>query len=243
MATCTAGVATVNNANTTAYAAGTFTPALSDLLVCLVATTGSIEPTAAGAVSDNRGGTYYKAAFSTRNSANSIYTFVRNQLVSSAVSHILTFTCGGDAATGAVILVYRVSGMTRAGSIAVKQIATQIGLAAGGTPTVVFSVACLTGNTVIGVVGTAQNPAALTPPSGWTESAAPLFDTGTTTPAAGCEGCHINSGFTSTTVTWGSVSSGISGSIAVELDTTLAPIGGRQAIKIRNQAVKRASIF
>jgi hypothetical protein len=241
MATCTNAIADVDTSNTTAYVVTTFTPALNDLLVVLVATSGSVEPTAAGSVSDDRGGTYYKAGFANRSGTASVYIFVRNQLVASAVGHILTFTCGGDAATGCCILVYRVSGMTRAGSIAVKQIATQSNLGAGGTPTVTFGSACLTSNPVIGTVGSSVNPVTVTPPSGFTEPAG--FDTGTTTPTQSIEGCHINSGFTSTTVTWGSTSAGSSGSVAVELDTTLPPIGGRQAVKIRNQAVKRASIF
>jgi len=246
MATCTAGATTAaDTSNTSTYALGTFTPALSDLLVILVATSGSVEPTAAGAVTDDRGGTYYKAAFSTRSgAASSNYIFVRNQLVASAVGHIVTFTCTGDAATGACILPYQVAGMTRAGSSAVRQTATQTGLAAGNTPSVVFSVACLTGNAVIGMVGCAQNPAAITPPSGWTEPASPVFDTGYGTPAAGIEGCHINSGFTSTTVTWGSTSSGASGSVAVELDTTLPAIGGRQPVKlVTKQSIQRASLW
>ena len=244
MATCTAAVGFASTSNVSSYAAGTFTPALSDLIVVIVATSGSIEPTAAGAVSDDRGGTYHKAAFSTRSgAASSNYIFVRNQLVASAVGHIVTFVCPGDAATGACIMVYRVLGVARTGVSAVKQVATQTGLGAGGTPTVVFPAACLTANAVIGMVGAAQNPAALTPPSGWTESASPLFDNGYNTPASGCEGCHINSGFTSTTVTWGSTSSGASGSVAVELDISLPIIGGRQPIRFRNQAVKRASIY
>jgi hypothetical protein len=246
MATCTAGATTAaDTSNTTSYALGTFTPALSDLLVILVATAGSIEPTAAGACTDDRGGTYYKANFATRSGvASSIYAFVRNQLVASAVGHIVTFTCTGDAATGCCILPYRVSGMTRAGSSAVRQSTFATGIAAGATPAATFSIACLTGNAVIGVVGTAQNPAALTPPSGWTEPSSPSFDIGVGTPAQGIEGCHINSGFTGTTVTWGSTSSGACGVVVVELDTTLPAVGGRFPIKFVNkQSIQRASVW
>jgi hypothetical protein len=246
MATCTAGATTAaDTSNTTSYALGSFTPALNDLLVILVATAGSIEPTAAGACTDDRGGTYYKANFATRSgAASSIYAFVRNQLVASAVGHVVTFTCTGDAATGACILPYRVSGMTRAGSSAVRQSAQTTGIAAGGTPAATFSVACLTGNPVICVLGSAANPAAVTPPSGFTEPSSPSFDIGVGTPAQGIEGCHIDSGFTSTTVTWGSTTGGAAGVVVVELDTSLPAIGGRQPVKlVTKQSIQRASLW
>ena len=128
--------------------------------------------------------------------------------------------------------------MTRTGSSAVRQVATQTGLAAAGTPTVVFGVACLTGNAVIGMVGSASNPVGVTPPSGWTEPASPSFDTGYATPTAGCEGCHIDSGFTSATVTWGSTSSGASGSVAVELDTSAVAV--KPQIVQKNVSTRRS---
>ena len=246
MATCTAAVSTASTSNVSSYAAGTFTPALSDLLVIIVATSGSVEPTAAGACTDDRGGTYYLARYSTRSgAASSNYIFVRNQLVASAVAHIVTFTCTGDAATGAVILAYRVSGMTRAGLSAVRQTGAQTGAAAATTPTVSLSFAALTGNPLIGMVGSASNPVTVTPPSGWTEPGSPLFDTGYSTPSAGCEGCHIDSGFTGSTVTWGStVAGGAHGSVVVELDTSLPLIGGRAPVKvISKQTIQRASTW
>lgn len=244
MATCTAAVSTADSNNVTSYAAGSFTPALSDLLVIIVATSASIEPTAAGAYTDDRGGTYHKANFSLRSgNGSSNYIFVRNQLVASAVAHIGTFTCTGDAATGAVTFAYRVSGMTRAGSSAVRQTAIQSNQAAAGTPAPAFAIAALTGNPCIGMVGSAANPTAVTPPSGWTESVTPLFDTGYATPSAGAQACHINSGFTGTTVTWGSTSGGAFGDIIIELDTSLPLIGGRQAVKvISKQTMQRASL-
>lgn len=244
MATCTARVATVDTTNTTSYAFGAFTPALSDLLVVLVATNGSVDPTAAGTVTDNQSGTYHKVTISLNSgSSGTNYIFIRNQLVQSAVSHTLTFTCTGDAATGFTGLVYSVAGMTRAGSSAVRQSAIQSNQAAGTTPAPAFAVAALTGNVCIGLVGALANPPAITPPSGWTEPASPAFDVGHTTPNAGAEGCHINSGFTGTTVTWGSTSSGAYGDIIVELDTTTPPVGGRQPIRIKRQAVQRSTVW
>lgn len=244
MATCTALVSTASTSNATSYASGSFTPALSDLLVVIVATSGSVEPTAAGTVTDDRSGTYTRINFSLRSGgASSNYIFIRNQLVQSAVAHVVTFTCTGDAATGCVILVYGVSSMTRVGSSAARQSAIQSNQAAGGTPAPAFSVAALTGNPCIGMVGSAANPTAVTPPTSWTEPATPLFDTGYATPAAGAEACHINSGFTGTTVTWGSTSSGAFGSVIVELDTSAPDIGGRKSIVVKKQAVQRSTLW
>lgn len=244
MATCTAAVSTASTLNDTTYAAGTFTPAVSDLLVIVVATSASVEPAAAGAVTDNQGGTYYKANYSLRSgSFSSQYVFVRNQLVASAVGHIATFTCTGDAATGAVILAYRVSGITRTGSNAVRQTAIQSNQAAAGTPAPAFAIAALTGNPCIGMVGSAANPTAVTPPSGWTEPSSPAFDTGYASPTAGAQACHIDSGFTGTTVTWGSTSGGAFGDIIIELDASAVVVGGRQAIRVKRQAVQRASTW
>lgn len=244
MATCTAGVSTASTANTTSYAAGTFIPAAGDLLVVPVASSASVEPAALAVLTDDQGGTYYKAAYSTRSAgAASNYIFIRNQLVVSAVDHILTFGCPGDPATGAIILAYRVSGMARTGNNAVRQFKVQSNQAAGGTPAPVFDVAALTANPCIGMVGNASNPAGLTPPSGWTEPSSPSFDVGYATPTAGCEACHIDSGFTGTVVTWGSTSAGAFGDIIMELDTSAIVVGGRQPIRVMKQSVKRASLW
>lgn len=242
MATCTAYTATANSNNVTSYPLTSITPALSELLVWFVGTSSSVEPTAAGAMTDDRGGGYYKATFALRTSSGaSLYAFVRNQLVASAVAHIATFTCTGDAAQGIVAFPYGISGMTRAGILAVRRTAIQSNQGSGNTPAPAFSVAALTENPTLGFIANSSSPAALTPPTNWTEPAG--FDTGYSTPTAGGETCFRNSGFTGTVITWGGTSPTGFGSIIMELDTSLAPIGGRQQIRIRNQAVKRASIW
>jgi hypothetical protein len=243
MAACTGLVATPSTLNVTSYASGAFTPAANDLLVAIVATTASVDPTAAGTVTDSIGGTYFKTTVSFKSGASGTnYIFVRNQLAT-AVSHVATFTCTGDAATSAHILVYGVSGMTRTGSNAIRQTAIQTNQSAASTPAPAFGVAALTSNPCIGMVGALANPPGMTAPSGWTEPASPLFDIGAASPNAGVHGCHINSGFTGTTVTWGSTSSGAYGDIIVELDTSALVVGGRQGIRVLRQAVKRASTW
>lgn len=210
----------VDTSNTTSYAGTAFTPAADDLIVNLVATAGSVEPTAAGACTDDQGGTYTLVNFALRSgSASSVYIFFRNQSVASAVAHTITFTCTGDAATGCCQTVLTVAGMSRYGSSAAKQSAKTDNTGAGGTPAATFGAACDTSNPTIGVVGSSTNPVTVTEPSGWTERS----DTGVGTPAQGIETVSRDSGFTGTTITWGSTTAGASGTVIVELDTSAAP--------------------
>lgn len=245
MATCTPLVSTVSTLNVTSYASGSFTPAENDLLIMLVGTSTSVEPTAVGAMTDNQGGAYYKANFALRSASGaSIYAFVRNQLAA-AVAHIATFSCPGDAAQGCAILGYGVAGMTRTGGNAIRltQTAKLENQSSGTTPAISFPVAALTGNPCIGAIGANINPVAVTPPSGWTEPGSPSFDTGYATPNGGLEACHIDSGFTGLTVTWGGTVIGTYGGIILELDTSALIVGGRQGIKVVRQAIKRASLW
>ena len=225
MATCIPLDSRAVTTNTTSYASNAFTPATNDLLVIIVATSNSVEPTAGGACTDNQGGTYYLAEFSLGSaSTSSNYIFIREQLAS-AVSHTATFTCTGDPAGGCVVLIYGVSGMSRTGSSAVRQKGKEDNQAAGGTPAPAFPASALTENPTIGMVGNDSNPAGLTPPTGWTNPTTPDFDVGYANPTSGGHGVHRDSGFTGTTITWGSTSASAFGDIIVELDTSAAPAG------------------
>jgi hypothetical protein len=196
-----------------------FTPAVNDLVVVAVATSGSIEPAAAGALTDDRSGTYTLAGTANRSgNASTVYWFVRDQAVSSAVLHTLTFTCTGDAATGACAVPLLVAGMSKYGATAIKQFKATSGIAAGGTPSVTFDAACDTNNPVLLALGAAANPPAVTPPTGWTEAA----DIGIGTPAQGLEVAYRDSGHTTGAITYGSTSSGASGLAALELDASSA---------------------
>jgi hypothetical protein len=215
-----------------------FTPAVDDLIVVCVTTSGSVEPTASGALTDDQSGTYTKAITSLRTgSASSNYIFVRNQAVASAVLHTLTFTCTGDAATGAAAVPLRVAGMSKYGATAVKQTAFTSNIGAGGTPAATFGTAVLTGNVVIGMVGASTNPVTVTEPTSYTEAA----DVGYATPAAGIEVVFRNSGETGTTITWGSTTVGTSGVCIVELDTSAAATTMPPKPVVVTFAVKRAS--
>lgn len=217
-ATTTQGVSTVNTANTSSYASGAFTPVAGDLLVAFVVASATI---ATGTMTDSQALGFTKVTSGVYfTNVSTIYMFVSNN-TAAATSMTVTFDCTGDNATGAAINVYRIAGMSRTGSSAIKQTAkTENGVAAG-TPAATFAASALTGNVTIGVVGNGNNPAAMIPPTGWTE--APTPDVGYATPPTGQETVFRNSGFTGTTITWGSASATEYGVIIAELDTSAPP--------------------
>lgn len=216
MAAVTHRVSTASTSNVTSYASGAFTPAVGDLLVVFVVASATV---AAGSVRGTGAGlTFSKVtSFVKASSADTIYCFVADAFVTAAASQTVTFDCTGDAATGAIIEVASVSGMTWKGLNAIRQSAGQSNQASGGTPAPAFASAALTGNPTLGVVGNATNAATLTPPTSWTERA----DTGYATPTTGCEYVSRDSGFTGTTVTWGSTSGSAFGSLIIELDASV----------------------
>jgi hypothetical protein len=129
----------------------TATPAVNDLIIIIVANTGSVS---ADAPTDNNSdglGTYTAVATAVKNtSADTMRIFVRNALIGSNTSTVFTHAPGGT--TGGGLVVLKVTGMTNVGLAAIRQIAKQKNQASGGTPTPVFSVAANTLNPVIGAV-------------------------------------------------------------------------------------------
>lgn len=189
------------------------TPAVNGLLVVVAGQSGIITP---GTVADDRGGTYTFILSCVRSASNSYGAiYVRNQLVTSAVLHTVTLTTGG-ADTGGGLNVFEFSGMTRTGSGAVRQSGKEDNKTTG-TPTCVLSVgAALTTNPLLGATVVILNPAAETPPTGWTERQ----DVGYATPTSGLETATIDSGFTGSSVVWGAASSAAYGAMAIELDAS-----------------------
>jgi hypothetical protein len=189
------------------------TPAVNDLIVVVAAATG---PTGSlGCTDNNSSGTYTLIEFQVQNGiANPLCLLVRTALITSASSTTWT-TSGESASSGGGLVVYRVSGMTRTGASAVK---THGGnnAASTTTPAVALGAAALTGNALIGAVFNATNVAGVTQPSTWTQD----NNVGYNTPTAGLESTHINSGFTGSTVTWGSTSASAFAVAALQLDTT-----------------------
>lgn len=212
MATCTHAVATADT-GATPNTSGTFTPAVGDLLVAFVGASNTVEasPTLTSSVS---GFTFSLVdSFVWSSSNHTGYLFVSNAKVSSASSQSVTFNAT-DAATGTNIIVTRVSGMTQVGLSAIRQTAKQQNQSSGTTPAPAFGAAALTGNVTIGYLCNNNNPAGRTEPTDWTEGA----DIGYNNPTIGTEYAFRNSGFTGTTITWGSTYGANGGSLIVELD-------------------------
>lgn len=214
-ATTTLGVTTASSTDANTYATGAFTPAAGNLLVAIVHASDTV---AAGQFTDSMAGSWAKiSSVVNRTSLDTTYIFVSNTRYN-AVSMTGTFDCTGDTATGAIITIVRVSGMTRTGADAVLQFASIANQAAAGTPAITFGASVLTGNATIVGVGNSTNAAGITPPASWSET--PCSDTGYATPTTGMECATRDSGFTGTTVTWGGTSASAFGAIGVELNTT-----------------------
>lgn len=221
MAVCTPVAALASTLNQSVYTSATFTPPAGELLVAFVhaSTTALANPT----LTNNVTGQTFTLAKSYLNfdGTNSVYCYVANSLSTSTPTQQLSFNCTGDAATGCIIQICRVSGVTLTGSLAVRQSLAVIDV----TPTASFPAACLTGNPTLAVVATQVNPPALTPPAGWTERS----DIGYATPTTGSEYVTRDSGFTGTTMTWSPPVGIFCAVLAVELDTSAGGSAGATA--------------
>lgn len=214
MAAVTHRVTTPDTGNTP-NTSGAFTPGLGDLLVVMVTASATSQDTAT--LTSSVGTTFTqvnRTALSVATTPYSIYTFISDQLVTNVASQTITFDTASDPANGTVISVYSVSQMFRVGADALRQVAEQENQAGGGTPAPAFASACSTNNPTLGVVGNGSNPATLTPPTNWTEGS----DSGYGSPTTGQEVISRDSGFTGTTVTWGSTSGTEFGSTIIELN-------------------------
>jgi len=213
MATVTHAISTASTAGGTSYASGAFTPAADDLLVAFVFATSTV---ATGTMTDSQSLGFTKVTSAVKGgTAHTLYAFVANALAA-ASSMTVTFDCTGDPASGAIVQVARIAGMSKTGLTAILQSAKLENQSAGGTPTATFPASALTGNPTLGAVGNGTNPATVTNPSGWTERA----DDGYSVPDAGQEYVSRDSGFTGTVITWGSTSASTFCDLIVELDAS-----------------------
>lgn len=177
----------------------TVTPAVDDLIVVIGVASGvtgiggdQIE----SITDDNSSGTYTRVARALGGgTGGEISVWIRNSLISSAVSTIFTATITGD--TGGGLGVYKATEMSRVGANAAKQTAGENNQTEN-PPTIVLGSAVLTANACIAGVLGEDNPAALTPPTGWTEGR----DSGWATPTTGVWHGFINSGETGSTISW-----------------------------------------
>lgn len=216
MATVTHEITTTDTTNGGPYASGSFSPAVDDLIVVMVHFSGSTDTSQTCSASANGVTTFTRVTSCLTNvGLFCAAIFVADALATGTSSMTVSVDTPADAANGCDISVFTVSGLSAAGSSAVRQAATpQENFVDDTIPSVTFASACLTGNPVLGIVGNKANPANIDPPSGFTEAA----DTGHATPVCGIETVYTDSGFTGTTLTWGSASSQEGGTLAIELD-------------------------
>ncbi len=204
------------NTGTSTTTAVTITPAVGDLF--MVACEASFNTNDTPTCADDNGGTYTRLE-SINHYLDDNYRlmiFVRDQLLTNTTSTVVTVTNG--ACTVSLAAVFAFSGVTRAGTLAIRNTGKETDIADGNTPAPALGAAALTDSIMWGVVGTNIAPA-LTPPSSWTESLDTNF--GPSSIGVGMEAGYRDSGFTGTTVTWGSGLSGSDGfaSFVAEIDT------------------------
>lgn len=218
MATVTNGpTGSADSSNVTSYASNSFTPADGDVLLACVVATGTI---ATGTMTDSLALGFTKVTSSTfTTSTHTCYAFVSNSFATASAMTV-TFDCTGDAATGAIIMVARVAGLSKVGLAAVRQSGKQDNGAAAATPTVPLGGAALTTNPMIGFLGKASTTAQ-TPPSGWTAIGTP--EPAFTTPSMQAGLSKRDSGETGSTITWGATVSTQFGAFVVEMDASETP--------------------
>jgi hypothetical protein len=218
MAAITHLLATSTTANAGLYSTNTFTPAASSLLFAFVAASGT---TATAPFLEISTQSWKRFTLVTTapwgGGANLLYAFISNGPVSSASALKAFFDCSQDNATACVIQIAEITGMSRTGLSAIRQIAAVDSEGATSTtPVCTWTVSTLTANACIAGVGYTSSIAQVTPMTNWTERS----DVGVVTPSTACEYMSRDSGNVSTTVsTEANVNSGHA-MIAVELNTS-----------------------
>jgi len=207
--TNTFGAALNNSNNAASYAVGSFTPAINDRIIIAAGISDSAAPIGA---TDDQSGTYTSILVATIPSLSGVMSLlVRDQVVASAVGHIVTITCTGDSGTGINALCQRIAGGRTVGDFH-RQIKNASGLATT-TPTVVMDQAISTNNGAMMCIFNGSSPSGITEVSGWFE----LVDQAHPNPTFGFEASRINSGSTLTTVAAGSSSATDWSAFVVEL--------------------------
>lgn len=193
----------------------TASPAVGDLILILVQVSG--DSTHSTPTDNNSSGTY--TPIGTQLSVDGRYgqLYIRNSLISSAVSTIFTReTPGSD--TGGGLAVIKVTGMSKVGSAAVRQTKQNSQEGTGASPaTGTWTSSKLTTNPIVGCL-ILSAAASASPTIGYTE----LLDTVYLTPDVGIEVQKKDSGDTTNTMTWNfNVTTGrFYGAVGVELDAS-----------------------
>lgn len=223
------GSQSTNTNNQSSYTSTSATPTGNALLLVFAMITASDDPAPACTGSAN-GMTFTLVASQAKptNVGDKVYCFVSDQLTpASPVAMTATVSLPSDPATGGVVSIEQVTGMTLTGLSAIRQFDVSNG-GAGTTPDVVFPSAVDTNNpTVIGHIDTSGT--GTTPPTGWTEA----YDVTFINPTTGASVVYRDSGFSGTTVTWGSTSTQHA-QVGVELDASAGGATGTASVANAN---------
>jgi len=223
MATCTLADAVHITTNASTYASGAFTPAADDLLVAAFAITGTAGPPVGCTSTGNTAAwsLVETCTFTTGANQGRIWVWIQDALCT-AVSTVVTCDTTTDPGTGRNSWIWRISGMTKTGSAAMLQSAHDQSHAAGTAQAAALASAALTTNPTLLFYHDEGTSVALTVPTNWTEPSSPAAEGIFSTPASRGDSANRDSGFTGTTVTWGTASTGVYGSVLMELDASSA---------------------
>ena len=189
------------------------TPAVNTLLVAFASVSANTQT--APTMTDNQGGTYTLVGQAYwLSSADNMFAFVRNTLVTTSTATVITLDTNTN--TAAEIEVVAFAGMTRTGAAAVKQFTSHGNNTAVTVPVLTFSSNVTTTDATIVAVASGDNNAA--PPSGWNERK----DASQSSPVTCLETATRNSGFTGTTITYGGTQDTSYAEMALELDNSVS---------------------
>ena len=206
---------TINSSSSasTYTTSATFTPTVGELLIAVISVSRSTLAAPTFSLSD--GSTFTLVGTGAR-STRRCYVFVADALSVSASAVTGTFNCTGDAATGCIGWIGSQAGITRAGASAVRQFAHNDNVTYG-TPSVTFGSSVITSNPTVVGFSSDDSSGTSTPPTGWTE----MQDLNTAGLQVQQEIAVRASGFTGTTVTWGSSELDFC-TVGIELDLSAA---------------------
>lgn len=212
---------TGDTSNASSYVSPSFTPTVGRKLYVALLQTGTAD-SAPGLAPTVPGLTYTIRARVAR-AGDQLCIYESDGPVVSGVSQTLTLTLPSDASSGIIGCIWDADGILNQASSTssirsvsgTPQIGTTATQASGAPPpTVTLPATPLATSGLLSAMGNAVNPAVTTQPSGFTED----FKSGFATPTSGFAAGHVNSGFTTNPVVWGSNSGSTSASLVVELD-------------------------
>jgi hypothetical protein len=151
-------------------------------------------------------------------SLNNSAVFVRDALLGSTDTSFVV-TCASGSNSAGEIAVVEITGMSRAGSSAIRSSGSQADQASGTTPAPVLNQSALTENVTLASVMSGDTTTIA--PADWIAR----VEAGQSNPTTMVEVCTRDSGFTGTTITFGATQGTTFASWAIELDGSQAVSG------------------